>query len=227
MLLRHLPFLQSRGTKNVPGHSKNSTSLHLKFRMIQRLLAPALALLLLSSSFAWTEPRTRELAPTPMMVAETQLLVSMLERLHFAERPLSRRISGEAGKESFEFTSSSDPEKRQKTLVPSGAAELISGAPPEGVDARGIQPFYTGLLARLTGMDIKIGIEDERGEGDACECDSGWREVAQPDLDEHVGRAPERGQRQHEEPGATVHPSRVATRPGSAIRLCDCRYRLP
>lgn len=71
-------------------------------------------------------------------------------------------ISGDAGQETFEFTSTSDPEKRQKTLVPSGAAELLSGAPPEGVDARGIQPFYTGLLARMTGMDVKIGIEDGR-----------------------------------------------------------------
>jgi len=75
---------------------------------------------------------------------------------------VTARISGEAGKEVFEFTSYSDPEKRQKTLVPSGAAELLSGAPPEGVDARGIQPFYTGLLARMTGMEIKIGIEDEK-----------------------------------------------------------------
>jgi histidine phosphotransferase ChpT len=70
------------------------------------------------------------------------------------------KISGDAGREVFEFTSTSDPEKRQKTLVPSGAAELLSGAPPEGVDARGIQPFYTGLLARMTGMDVKIGLED-------------------------------------------------------------------
>jgi histidine phosphotransferase ChpT len=70
-------------------------------------------------------------------------------------------ISGEAGSEKFEFTSKSDPEKRQKTLVPSGAAGLLSGSPDEGaVDARGIQPFYTGLLARMTGMELDIGIED-------------------------------------------------------------------
>lgn len=73
---------------------------------------------------------------------------------------VTARITGEAGQEVFEFTSTSDPEKRQKTLVPSGAAELLSGAPPEGVDARGIQPFYTGILARMTGMDVKIGLED-------------------------------------------------------------------
>ncbi|KKB08240.1 histidine phosphotransferase ChpT [Devosia chinhatensis] len=71
-------------------------------------------------------------------------------------------ISGPAGEEKFEFTSKSDPDKRQKTLVPSGSAGLLSGIPEEGyVDARGIQPFYTGLLARMTDMDINIGIEND------------------------------------------------------------------
>jgi histidine phosphotransferase ChpT len=71
-------------------------------------------------------------------------------------------INGEAGSEKFEFTSKSDPEKRQKTLIPSGSAGLLAGTPDEGfVDARGIQPFYTGLLARMTDMEIKIGIEND------------------------------------------------------------------
>lgn len=70
-------------------------------------------------------------------------------------------IIGDAGKERFEFTSTSDAEKRQKTLIPSGSAGLLSGMPEEGsVDARGIQPFYTGLLARMTDMEINIGLED-------------------------------------------------------------------
>ena len=70
-------------------------------------------------------------------------------------------ITGEAGQEKFEFTSKSDPEKRQKTLIPASCVGLLSGMPEEGsVDARGIQPFYTGLLARMTDMDINIGIED-------------------------------------------------------------------
>ena len=30
-----------------------------------------------------------------------------------------------------------------------------------GVDARGIQPFYTGILARMTDMELKIGIEND------------------------------------------------------------------
>jgi histidine phosphotransferase ChpT len=72
------------------------------------------------------------------------------------------RIEGEAGQERFEFNAKSDPDKRQKTLIPSGSAGLLSGMPEEGfVDARGIQPFYTGLLARMTDMEIAIGIENE------------------------------------------------------------------
>ena len=70
-------------------------------------------------------------------------------------------VEGNAGSESFRLTSRSDPEKRQKTLMPSGAEGLLSGSPEEGVDARGIQPFYTGLLARLSGMEIAIGIDND------------------------------------------------------------------
>jgi histidine phosphotransferase ChpT len=71
------------------------------------------------------------------------------------------RVEGPAGSERFVFTSTSDPEKRQKTLMPSMVEGLLSGSPEEGVDARGIQPFYTGILARMTGMDLKIGIESD------------------------------------------------------------------
>ena len=70
-------------------------------------------------------------------------------------------VTGPAGEEVFTFTSTSDPEKRQKTLMPSGAEGLLSGAPEDGVDARGIQPFYTGILARMTDMELKIGIDKE------------------------------------------------------------------
>jgi histidine phosphotransferase ChpT len=45
--------------------------------------------------------------------------------------------------------------------LPSGAEGLLSGAPEEGVDARGIQPFYTGILGRMTDMELKIGIEND------------------------------------------------------------------
>jgi len=70
-------------------------------------------------------------------------------------------VVGAAGEEVFTFTSTSDTEKRQKTLMPAGAEGLLSGSPEDGVDARGIQPFYTGILARMTDMDLKIGIEND------------------------------------------------------------------
>lgn len=68
-------------------------------------------------------------------------------------------VEGAAGQETFVFTSTSDTEKRQKTLMPAGAEGLLSGAPEGGVDARGIQPFYTGILARMTDMELKIWID--------------------------------------------------------------------
>ena len=47
--------------------------------------------------------------------------------------------------------------------MPSGAEGLLSGAPEGGVDARGIQPFYTGILARMTDMELLISVN-----GDVC-----------------------------------------------------------
>lgn len=71
------------------------------------------------------------------------------------------KVEGAAGQEKFVLTSKSDPEKRQKTLMPQGAEGLLFGNPEGGVDARGIQPFYTGVLARMTDMELKIGIEND------------------------------------------------------------------
>lgn len=69
-------------------------------------------------------------------------------------------VEGEAGRERFVLTATSDPEKRQRTIMPSGAEALLMGNPADGVDARGIQPFYTGILARMTDMALAIGIEE-------------------------------------------------------------------
>jgi histidine phosphotransferase ChpT len=65
-------------------------------------------------------------------------------------------IEGPAGSEAFRLTA-----KGPKTLIPSGSEGLLMGNPAEGVDARGIQPFYTGILARMTGMDLRIGLEGD------------------------------------------------------------------
>ncbi|MDC9825199.1 histidine phosphotransferase family protein [Devosia sp. ZB163] len=71
------------------------------------------------------------------------------------------KVEGPAGQERFTITSKSDPEKRQKTLMPQGTEGLLAGNPEGGVDARGIQPFYTGILARMTDMELKVGIEND------------------------------------------------------------------
>jgi len=65
-------------------------------------------------------------------------------------------VEGPAGLERFRLSA-----KGPKTLIPSGSEGLLSGAPEDGVDARGIQPFYTGILARMTNMSISIGIEND------------------------------------------------------------------
>lgn len=102
----------------------------------------------------------------PMLLAKSKakLLMNMLliATMAVPRGGLVRvSVEGAPGSESFRLTATSDPEKRQKTLIPSGAEGLLAGNPEEGVDARGIQPFYTGLLARLTGMELSIGIRDD------------------------------------------------------------------
>lgn len=59
--------------------------------MIRKLLAPFLALLLLTSpTLGLAEVKKTELEPTLMMSAETRLLVSLLEQAHFAGTPISK-----------------------------------------------------------------------------------------------------------------------------------------
>jgi histidine phosphotransferase ChpT len=70
-------------------------------------------------------------------------------------------VVGPAGDESITITASSDPEQRQKTLMPMGVEGFLSGKPDEEVTARSIQPFYTGILARMVGLELKIGIEGD------------------------------------------------------------------
>lgn len=70
-------------------------------------------------------------------------------------------VEGAPGEEVFTLTCTSDATKRQKTLMPSGAEGLLMGTPEGGVSAQGIQPFYTGLLARMTDMDLVIKLEND------------------------------------------------------------------
>ncbi len=71
-------------------------------------------------------------------------------------------LAGDEGREDIVVTATSDPEKKQRTFLPQGVVELLAGTPEGGsVEARNIQPFYTGLLARMSGMQVSAGIAGE------------------------------------------------------------------
>lgn len=66
-------------------------------------------------------------------------------------------VEGEAGGESITITATGP-----KTLIPNAVQGLLSGMPEDGsVDARGIQPFYTGLLARESHMGINLVLDGD------------------------------------------------------------------
>ncbi len=69
-------------------------------------------------------------------------------------------IEGEKDSEILKINATSDSEQRQKTLMPLDIENLLAGRPKEGVNARNIQPFYTGLLARLAKMELKTNLKD-------------------------------------------------------------------
>ena len=99
----------------------------------------------------------------PVMVPKNtgKLLMNMLlisSEAVFRGGMVTVHVSGPPGKESIEIEATSDAEKRQKTLIPSGVEALISGKVAE-VTAREIQPFYTGLLARLTDKQLTVSLE--------------------------------------------------------------------
>jgi len=64
-------------------------------------------------------------------------------------------VEGKPGSENFRISANGP-----KTFLPSGLEDLINGNPAEGVDARGIQPFYTGLLARISGMQTALSLSE-------------------------------------------------------------------
>ncbi len=71
-------------------------------------------------------------------------------------------LDGEAGKQDITIVAVSDPEKKQRTFLPQGVVELLAGTPENGaVEARNIQPFYTGLLARMSNMTVSATVEGE------------------------------------------------------------------
>lgn len=100
----------------------------------------------------------------PIMIPKNKgkLLMNMLliaSEAVFRGGEVSVTMGGEVGKEFIEIIATSDKDKRQKTLIPANLLEYMSGEVEE-VTAREIQPFYTGLLARLAGMELEVTLED-------------------------------------------------------------------
>lgn len=100
--------------------------------------------------------------PAPMLLPKNKckLLLNMLV-IAIAGVPrggtITVEIEGEAGRENFTITATGP-----KTLIPNAVQGLLAGTPEDGsVDARGIQPFYTGVLARLTHMGLNIVLDGD------------------------------------------------------------------
>jgi len=63
----------------------------------------------------------------------------------------------ELGKEGVILTSTG-----KKTLIPHLVGPLLAGRPEDGrIDAQVIQPYYAGLLARESGLDVTIEMVDD------------------------------------------------------------------
>ncbi len=67
------------------------------------------------------------------------------------------RVTGDAERSAFAITA-----KGPHARIPTHAEALLAGAPQSGVvDAHGIQPYYTGLIARETGMTVSLSLEGD------------------------------------------------------------------
>ncbi len=100
----------------------------------------------------------------PVLIPKNKgkLLMNMLliaSEAVFRGGEVSVTLGGDAGNESIHIVATSDKEKRQKTLIPANLMEYITGEVEE-VTAREIHPFYTGLLARLSNMELEVTLED-------------------------------------------------------------------
>lgn len=103
---------------------------------------------------------------TPMFLPKNKAKL-MMNMLMIAAAAVPRggdvtvSVSGSAGAETLSIVAVSDPEKKQRTFMPQGVEDLVAGTPEGGVEARNIQPFYTGLLARMCGMSVKLELDGQ------------------------------------------------------------------
>ncbi|WP_417584463.1 histidine phosphotransferase ChpT [Pelagibacterium sp.] len=115
-----------------------------------------------ASLFMAGEKADLEWKVTPMLLPKNKakLLLNML-LIVAAGVPrggtITVEVEGDAGSENFTITATGP-----KTLIPNAVQGLLAGTPEEGsVDARGIQPFYTGVLARLSHMGLNLALDGD------------------------------------------------------------------
>lgn len=101
-----------------------------------------------------------KVAPMLMPKNKVKLLLNML-LIAVAGVPrggtVTVEVEGAPGQEAFTLTATGP-----KTLMPNAVQGLLAGTPEDGtVDARGIQPFYTGVLARLTHMGLNLSLDND------------------------------------------------------------------
>ena len=105
------------------------------------------------------------IAPVLMPKNKAKLMMNMLLiAISAVPRGGDVRVSldGEAGNEAILITAVSDPEKKQRTFLPQNVVELLAGTPESGsIEARNIQPFYTGLLARMSNMNVTAAVDGD------------------------------------------------------------------
>jgi len=105
------------------------------------------------------------IAPILMPKNKAKLMMNMLLiAISAVPRGGDIRVSldGEAGKEDIIIIAKSDPEKKQRTFLPQNVVELLDGTPESGsIEARNIQPFYTGLLARMSSMNVTASVDGD------------------------------------------------------------------
>jgi histidine phosphotransferase ChpT len=65
-------------------------------------------------------------------------------------------VTGEDDDASFTLTS-----KGPNPRIPAHAEQLIAGESEEGITAHGIQPYYTGEVARAAGMEVTFTLDDD------------------------------------------------------------------
>lgn len=105
-------------------------------------------------SFAWSAPRL--LFPKNRVKLLLNLIMTIT---HAIPRGGSIDVTVTGDAESCAFLLQA---KGQNARIPPHAEKLLAGEPENGaVDAHSIQPFYAGMVARASGMDVQFVMEND------------------------------------------------------------------